>query len=120
MGKKRTTSVNRKKTDRENGTNVKLNYKPPTVEVYKDKGNQTNCEIYDFSCKKVNIIKKHMNMKHVNNKCNMCDKEFPNSMDSLAHAAKDHSQNINEGTPRIRGCSHIMSAKNGESRPPPP
>ena len=39
-------------------------------------------------------------MKHINHKFKMCDKEFPNSMDALAHAAKDHSQNINEGTPK--------------------
>ena len=79
-----------KKTD---GTDVKQNYKPPIVEVNKDNGNQNNdlkCEICDFSCKKVNIMKKHMDMKHVNHKCKMCDKEFLNSMDALAHAAKDH------------------------------
>ena len=72
---------------------VKQYYNPPIVEVNKDNGNQNNdlkCEICDFSCKKVNIMKKHMNMKHVNYKCKMCDKEFPNSMDTLAHAAKDH------------------------------
>ena len=46
-----------------------------------------------------------MKMKHGNHKCKICDKEFPNSMDALAPAAKDHSQNINEGTPRTNAPS---------------
>ena len=60
-------------------------------------------------------MKKHMNMKHVNHKCKICDKEFPNLMDALAHTAKDHSQNINEGTPKINAPSEKTEVKDVEN-----
>ena len=92
------------KTVGEDGTNIKLNYKPPLVEVEQDKCKQNNdlkCEICDYSCKKINMLKKHMNMKHADNKCKVCDKSFPNSMDTLVHTAKEHGQKINEDNPMI-------------------
>ena len=43
------------------------------------------------------------------------DKEFPNTMDALAHAAKDHSQNINEDTPRTNAPSEKPDVKDVEN-----
>ena len=60
-------------------------------------------------------MKKHMNMKHVNYKCEMRNKEFPNSMDALAHAAKDHSQHINQATPRTNAPSEKPDVKDVEN-----
>ena len=40
------------------------NHKSPTVEVKEDSSKQNNdfkCEMCDYSCKKDNIMKKHMN-----------------------------------------------------------
>ena len=55
----------------------------------------------DYRCKKINIMRKHMNMKHADNKCRICDKVFTNSMDALEHTAKEYSQNITEDNPNI-------------------
>ena len=52
----------------------------------------------DYSCKKINIMRKHMNMKHSDNKCKICDKVFTNSMDALVHTAKEHHQNTSDDT----------------------
>ena len=80
------------------------NKKPPTVEVKKDKGkhNQDHkCEICDYSCKKMNMMKKHINMKHGDHNSKICVKAFPNSMDALLHAAKDHSHHIIDDNTKI-------------------
>ena len=39
-------------------------------------------------------MKKHINMKHVDTKCKVCDKIFTNIKDALVHTANDHSQEI--------------------------
>ena len=54
-------------------------------------------------CKKVNMMKKHINMKHGDHNCKICDKAFPNPMDALLHTAKDHSHQIIEDNPKIDG-----------------
>ena len=80
------------------------NQKPPTVEVKKDKGKHNQdlkCEICDYSCKKMNMMKKHINMKHGDHNCKKCDKVFPNSMNALLHTAKDHSHQIVEDNTKI-------------------
>ena len=46
----------------------------------------------EFSGKNINAMRKHMNMKHGDNKCKICGKAFTNSMDVLAHTAKCHDQ----------------------------
>ena len=35
-----------------------------------------------------------MNTKHNDQKCKICNKEFPNLMEALMHTAKDHSKNV--------------------------
>ena len=70
---------------------------PPKVEAKHVNGKESNdikCEMCDYSCKKFNIMKKHINMKHVDTKCKVCNKIFPNLKDALVHTANDHSQEI--------------------------
>ena len=88
------------KTVMEDGSNKKL----PEVEVKKDKGKHNQdlkCEICDYSCKKTNMMKKHVNMKHGDHNCKTCDKAFPTSMDALLHTAKDHCHQIVEDNTKI-------------------
>ena len=86
-----------KKTVREDGTNPNNNYIPPKVEAKHVNGKESNdhkCELCDYSCKKLNIMKKQKNMKHVDTKCKVCDKIFPNLKDALVHTANNHSHEI--------------------------
>ena len=48
----------------------------------------------NYSSKKTNMLNKHMNTKHNNCKCKICDKVFPNSIDALMHTAKEHTKNV--------------------------
>ena len=85
------------KTVREDGANQNPNYITQKVEANHINGKQSNdleCEMCDYSCKKLNIMKKHINMKHVDTKCKVCDKIFPNIKYALVHTANDHSQDI--------------------------
>ena len=73
-------------------------------EVKKKNDKQNNdikCEMCKCSCKKIKIMRKHMNMKHTDNECKICDNVFTNSMDALVHTAKEHSQNITEDNPNM-------------------
>ena len=82
---------------RVDGTNPNPNYMPPKVEAKYVNGKESNdlrCEMCDYSCKKLNGMKKHINMKHVDTKCKVCDKTFPNLKDALVNTANDHSQEI--------------------------
>ena len=63
--------------------------------------NDFKCDMCEFSCKKRNMLNKHMNSKHNDHICKTCHKVFPNSMDALMYTAKDHSDNIIEDTPKI-------------------
>ena len=75
----------------------KSKQKNTTVEVKEDSSKQNNdlkCEMCDYSCKKDNIMKKHINMKHGDTKCKICGKSFPNIKDALMHTANEHSQEI--------------------------
>ena len=40
------------------------------------------------------MLNKHMNTKHNDYKCKICNKVFPNSIDALMHTAKEHTKNI--------------------------
>ena len=46
----------------------------------------------DYSCDKANTLKKHINTKHTNQKCDICRKEFKTSMEVLSHKAKEHQE----------------------------
>ena len=59
------------------------------------------CEMCEYSSKKSNMLNKHMNTKHNDCKCKICDKVFPNSIDALMHTAKEHTKNIMEEFPKI-------------------
>ena len=63
--------------------------------------NDFKCDMCEFSCKKRNMLNKHMNSKHNDHICKTCHKVFPNSMDALMHTAKDHTKKIIEEFPKI-------------------
>ena len=48
-------------------------------------------------------MKKHINMQHVDTKCKVCDKIFPNLKDALVHTANDHSQEIVDNNSKTNG-----------------
>ena len=59
-------------------------------------------EMCKCSSKKRNMLNKHVNTKHSNCKCKICDTVFPNScLDALMHSAKDHTKNIMEEFPKM-------------------
>ena len=43
-----------------------------------EQNNDNKCEMCNYSCKKINIMRKHMNMKHTDNKCKkyLCNHQF--------------------------------------------
>ena len=101
IGEEAECTSKEEKTVREDG-NIK---KPPTVEVKKDNGKHNQdlkCEICDYSCKKMNMMKNHVNIKHGDPNCKTCEKTFPNSMDALKHTAKDHRHQIFENNKKDR------------------
>ena len=49
------------------------------------------CEMCEYSCKKRNMLIKHINTKHNDHKCTVCFKVSPNSTDGLMHTAKEHT-----------------------------
>ena len=86
-------------------TECKSTHEKSVKEEVKKKNDKQNndikCEMCKCSCKKIKIMRKHMNMKHTDNECKICDNVFTNSMDALVHTAKEHSQNITEDNPNM-------------------
>ena len=50
------------------------------------------CDLCDYSCKKKNMMKKHMKIKHSVHKCNICGEGFSTVTDLLQHMADKHSK----------------------------
>ena len=48
------------------------------------------CDFCDYRCEKLSIMKKHIQSSHIEQKCNMCKKEFITSIEFVNHKAKDH------------------------------
>ena len=71
----------------------------------------------NYRSKKKNILVKHMNTKHNDQKCKICNKEFPNSMEALIHTAKDHSKNIIKDIKKsdIEENLDTMTAEHGDN-----
>ena len=63
--------------------------------------NDCKCDTCEFSCKKRNMLNKHMNSKHTDHIFKICHKVFPNLMDALMHTPKDHTKKIIEEFPKI-------------------
>jgi hypothetical protein len=77
--------------------------KPLNVNDQKDMSKSNDdfkCEMCNYSSKKRNMLNKHMNTKHNDCKCKICEKMIPNSMDTLTHTAKEHTKNIIEEFPK--------------------
>ena len=93
----------------------KSKQKNTTVEVKEDSSKQNNylkCEMCDYSCKKDNIMKKHINMKHGDTKCKICGKSFPNIKDALMHTANEHSQEINKDMSEENVSGNVQEVHN--------
>ena len=78
---------------------------------------ELKCDMCSYRCKKKNILVKHMNTKHNDQKCKICNKEFPNSMEALIHKAKDHSKNIIKDIKKsdIEENFDTMTAEHGDN-----
>ena len=48
------------------------------------------CDICEYNCKNSNTMTRHMNTKHAEQKCNVCQKVFGTSIEVLQHVAKEH------------------------------
>ena len=59
----------------------------------KDKsGKDVKCELCDYRCEKQTTLKKHINSKHTEQKCNISGKEFETSMKLISHIAIEHNE----------------------------
>ena len=76
-------------------------FRPEACKTVLDKGEPSKeeqssksckCNICDYSCDKATTLKKHINTKHTNQKCDICRKEFKTSMEVLSHKAKEHQE----------------------------
>ena len=78
---------------------------------------ELKCDMCNYRCKKKNILVKHMNTKHNDKKCNICNKDFPNSMEALMHTAKDHSKNIVKDIKKSENEENLdtMTAEHGDN-----
>ena len=54
-------------------------------------GKDVKCELCDYRCEKQTTLKKHINSKHTEQKCNTCGKEFETSMKLISHIAIEHN-----------------------------
>ena len=56
------------------------------------------CEKCDYVCKKQTTMNKHVNTKHTDQICKICEEEFRTSMELIQHVAKEHHKE--------EGCSN--------------
>jgi hypothetical protein len=52
------------------------------------------CEICDYMCEKQSTLKKHINSKHTEQKCDLCGKECMTSMEIITHKANEHHEEV--------------------------
>ena len=50
------------------------------------------CELCNYSCEKETTLNKHVTLKHSEQKCTTCGKQFGSSIEMLSHIAKDHHE----------------------------
>ena len=50
------------------------------------------CEKCDYVCKKQTTMNKHVNTKHTDQKCKICEKEFRTSIELIQNVAKEHQK----------------------------
>ena len=78
---------------------------------------ELKCDMCNYRCKKKHILVKHMNTMHNDQKCKICNKEFPNSMATLIHTAKDHSKNVVKDIKKSAwGLYFVMTLVNAKYR----
>ena len=67
------------------------------MEVDKDSENKEDfncCTKCNYKCKKENILKKHMILKHEDHQCKQCPKKLPTSFELLLHVSKHHCETV--------------------------
>ena len=55
-------------------------------------GKYVKCELCDYRCEKLPMLKKHINSKHMEQKCKVCGKMFETSMKLVSHVAIEHNE----------------------------
>ena len=51
-----------------------------------------HCTKCNYKCKKENILKKHIVLKHEEHQCKQCSKKLPTSFELLLHVSKHHCE----------------------------
>ena len=59
-------------------------------------------------------MKKHIQTKHVEQKCKTCDKVFPSTMEVVMHTASEHGKNIKEDQKDIKSVPQAQNGKEEE------
>ena len=54
------------------------------------------CDVCGNTFKKETTLRKHVNTKHQEQNCKVCNAKFQTTMDVLQHVAEEHSNNIKE------------------------
>ena len=54
------------------------------------------CELFDYICKKTSTLKKHINTKHTEQKCEICKMKFKTAMEIVSHIVKEHHKQEEE------------------------
>ena len=52
--------------------------------------------VCECECEKYFALKKHMSLKHTEQKCKVCSKNLKTSMDLISHVAQEHSEEIKQ------------------------
>ena len=55
------------------------------------------CDFCDYRCDKLSTLKKHIETNHIEQKCELCRKEFKTSIGLNSHKAKEHHKRRNPG-----------------------
>ena len=50
----------------------------------------SKCDFCDYRCDKLSTMKKHIKTNHIEQKCELCRKEFKTSIGLISHKAKEH------------------------------
>ena len=48
------------------------------------------CDLCHYKCDKHSVLNKHVNSKHTEQKCKVCDKDFTTSMKLVKHVTSEH------------------------------
>ena len=93
--KKKNCSGDESSSVHKNLNNQKKNMNKKDMEVEKEsviKEGWLYCTKCNYKCKKENILKKHMALKHEERQCKQCPKKLPTTFELLLHVSKQHCE----------------------------